>query len=60
MSALFTALKALAAAVPGIMALINAFKPKPPPSQQDIAGKASSEINELESWKKSAKEQASK
>lgn len=60
MNALFTALKALGAAIPGIMALINAFKPKPEPTQQDIAGKAASEIEELESWKRAAKEQASK
>lgn len=60
MTALFTILKSIASALPGLLALVNAFKRKEPPSQQDIADKAKSEIERLEDWKKHAKDEAAR
>lgn len=55
MNALLTALKALAYAIPGVLAVVNAFKKKPEPSAQDVASKAAGEVAALESWKSAVK-----
>ena len=52
-----TILKSLIAALPGLLALIKAFKRTEEPTSADITDKASSEIRELESWKTAAKEE---
>ena len=43
---------AVIAALPGLLALIKAFKRTEEPTSRDITDKAASEIEELESWKK--------
>jgi len=51
-----TIISAILKALPGLAALIAAFRGnKPEPTQDDIAEKAKNEIEELESWKKAAK-----
>jgi len=50
-------IQAIVSALPGLVALIKAFKKKDEPSSDDITGKATSEIEELEAWKKDCREE---
>jgi len=49
-------LQALVSALPGLLALIKAFKKKDEPSSTDIAGKATSEVEELEKWRRETRQ----
>lgn len=57
MGILSAILKGLTSALPGLLAIIKAFSKKDEePTQADIAGKAKSEIEELEKWKDSTRQ----
>ena len=45
-------ISAIVSALPGLVALVKAFKRKDEPSSKDIGEKAKSEIEELERWKR--------